>query len=76
MSTKNPRINVVLDRPIYNAIKKLAHDDGVSLSYKVRDLVSMSLEYFEDVILTGIAEERERTFNRKKALTHRQVFPK
>ncbi|MFA5793908.1 MAG: antitoxin, RHH family protein [Candidatus Brocadiia bacterium] len=76
MSAKNPRINVVLDRPIYQAIRKLAHDDGVSLSYKVRDLVSMSLEYFEDVVLTGVAEERERTFNRKKALTHRQVFPK
>ena len=76
MSAKNPRINVVLDRPIYQAIRKLAHDDGVSLSYKVRDLVSMSLEYFEDVVLTGVAEERARTFNRKKALTHRQVFPK
>jgi predicted DNA-binding protein len=76
MSTKNPRVNVVLDRPIYEAIKKLAHNDGVSLSYKVRDLVSMSLEYFEDIILTNVAEERDKTFNRNKALTHRQVFPK
>jgi predicted DNA-binding ribbon-helix-helix protein len=44
MPTKNPRINVVLERPLYKSIKRLAKRDGVSLSIKVRDLVKEALE--------------------------------
>ena len=73
MPTKNPRINVVLERPIFTVIKKLAARDHVSLSMKVRDLIIEALESSEDVLLTKIAEEREKNFDRKIALTHKQI---
>jgi len=73
MLTKNPRVNVVFDRQIYQAIRRLAQRDGVSLSFKVRDMVKWSLEYLEDIILTNVAEERGKTFNRRKALTHKEI---
>ena len=44
MPAKNPRINVVFEKPRYNSIKRLARRDGVSLSLKVRDLVKEALE--------------------------------
>ena len=73
MPTKNPRINVVLEKPIFRIIKKLARRDNVSLSMKVRDLILVALESSEDILLTEIAEKREKTFDRKKMLTHKQI---
>ena len=37
MPVKSPRINVVLEKPLFHTIKLLAERDGVSLSLKVRD---------------------------------------
>jgi hypothetical protein len=31
MTTKNPRLNVVLDKPLYATIKYLAQEEGISL---------------------------------------------
>ncbi len=59
MPTKNPRINVVLERPLYENVERIAKKDGVSLSLKVRDLVKEALEIEEDIALAGIAEIRE-----------------
>ena len=73
MPTKNPRVNVVLEKPLYKIIEKLATRDHVSLSLKVKDLIREALEFSEDVMLTKIAEHREKSFNRKKALTHKQI---
>jgi predicted DNA-binding ribbon-helix-helix protein len=36
---KNPRVNVVLEKPLYNALHDLAEDEGVSMSMLMRDLV-------------------------------------
>ncbi len=66
MSTKNPRINVVLEKPLYNSIESLAKRDGVSLSLKVRELVKEALELEEDVALTIFAETREKTFRKSR----------
>jgi hypothetical protein len=74
MPTKNPRINVVLERPLYNSVGRLAERDGVSLSLKVRDLVKEALEIEEDIALSQLAEIREKTFSRKKALKHDEVW--
>ncbi|MFZ5997615.1 MAG: hypothetical protein ACOYW7_09020 [Nitrospirota bacterium] len=74
MPTKNPRVNVVLERPLYNNVERLAERDGVSLSLKVRDLVKEALEIEEDIALTHLAETREKSFNRKKALKHDEVW--
>jgi metal-responsive CopG/Arc/MetJ family transcriptional regulator len=74
MPTKNPRINVVLEKPLYDNIERLAKKDGVSLSLKVRDLVKEALEIQEDIALSNLAEKRERTFRKKKALKHNEVW--
>ena len=74
MPTKNPRINVVLEKPLYNNVERLAERDGVSLSLKVRDLVKEALEIEEDIGLAQFAETREKTFNRKKSLKHDEVW--
>jgi len=74
LPAKNPRLNVVLERPLYEALERLAHRDGTSLSLKARDLLREALESYEDLVLTDMAEEREETFDRARALTHEQVF--
>ena len=62
MPTRNPRINVVLEEPLYATIERLAKRDKVSLSLKVRDLVIEALEVEEDIALSILAEERDKTF--------------
>jgi hypothetical protein len=74
MPTKNPRVNVVLERPLYDDVERIAGRDGVSLSLKVRDLVKEALEIEEDIVLSHIAETRERSLNRKKVLKHDEVW--
>jgi transcriptional antiterminator Rof (Rho-off) len=74
MPAKNPRVNVVLERPVYDALGRLARRDGTSLSAKARDLLREALELHEDVGLARIGEERERTFDRDAALTHEDVW--
>ena len=74
MPAKNPRLNVVLEKPLYDTIGRLASRDGVSLSLKVRDLVKEALEIEEDMALARVAEAREKSFDRKKALKHSEVW--
>jgi hypothetical protein len=74
MPAKNPRVNVVLERPLYDALGRVARQDGASLSTKARDLLRDALELREDAGLLEIAEERAGSFDPKTALTHDQVF--
>jgi predicted DNA-binding protein len=74
MPTKQPRVNVVLEPPLYEALSRLARRDGVSRSLKARDLLKAALEIEEDAVLAQVAEERERSFDRKKALTHPEAW--
>jgi hypothetical protein len=74
MPTKNPRVNVVLEKPLYETVRRLAQKEDVSLSLKVRDLVREALEAEEDAALAQFAEEREKSFKRSRALTHKQVW--
>ncbi len=74
MPTTNPRVNVVFERPLYEFLQQVAERDGVSLSLKVRDLVREGLEASEDVILDELAQKRERSFDRSRALSHKEVW--
>lgn len=74
MPVKNPRINVVLEKPLYNTIERLATKEGVSLSLKVRELVKEALEIEEDIALSAFAGKREKTFTGSKALKHHEVW--
>ncbi len=74
MPAKNPRVNVVLERPVYDALGRLARREGTSLSTKARDLLRDALEMHEDIGLAAIAEDRERTFDASSALAHEAVW--
>ncbi len=74
MPTKNPRVNVVLEKPLFRTVEQLAKRDGLSLSLKVRDLVKEALEIEEDIALSEWAEAREKTFKKEKALKHHEVW--
>lgn len=74
MATKQPRLNVVIEPRIYQAILRLSKKEGLSLSLVARDLIRESLAIYEDAFWATEAEEREKTFSRKKALTHKEVW--
>ena len=74
MPTKNPRIHVVLEKPLYESVRRLAKEEDISLSLKIRDLVKEALEAEEDAALADFVEERDRTFRRSKGLSHKQVW--
>lgn len=58
MPTKNPRVNTVLEPPLFRAVERLARSDRVSLSEKVRDLVRDAVELVEDERLESLARDR------------------
>ena len=74
MPTKNPRINVVLDKKIYMNVQNLAEKDGVSLSTKVRDLLKQALEIQEDIYLGSFAQKREDSLIEEQLLNHDDVW--
>jgi len=74
MPTDHPRVNVVLEKPLYQSLSRMAKRDGVSLSLKARDLIREALELQEDIYWEKKAEKRAKTFHPKKALTHTQVW--
>ncbi|MEW6008724.1 MAG: antitoxin, RHH family protein [Candidatus Omnitrophota bacterium] len=74
MSTKNPRLNVVLEAPLYLAIQRMARKDGVSLSLKARDLIREAIESYEDAYWLKVAQLREKTLHKKSALNHKQIW--
>jgi transcriptional antiterminator Rof (Rho-off) len=74
MPAKNPRVNVVLERPVYATLARLARRDGTSLSVKARDLLREALEGHEDLVLAQRAESRERTFDRSRSLSHGEAW--
>ena len=74
MATKHPRLNVVLEKPVLQSVRQLAKRDGVSVSLKARDLIREALELYEDAYWAQLAQERWKTFDRKTALTHEQVW--
>ena len=74
MPARNPRVNVVLAKPLYEAVDQLAKEEGISLSMAVRDLVKEAIQIREDIDLGRLAESREKTLRRTWALTHKSVW--
>lgn len=74
MPTKKPRINVVLDSPIYRYLEFLAEKDGVSLSAKARDLIKEALATQEDIYLAAFAEAREKSLDESSVLSHEETW--
>jgi predicted DNA-binding protein len=76
MTTKNPRINVVLEQPIYNAVRKLSKKYKISMSMVIRDIVKEEIENFEDSFLGEIASNREKTLKSDQLITHKEFWEK
>lgn len=74
MSTKNPRLNVVLEPTLFSALKKMAKMDGISLSLKARDLIKEAMEFYEDSHWAASASKREKTLTSKNAMSHKEVW--
>ena len=74
MPTKNPRVNVVLDVQLYDAVCELSQGYGVSMSMAIRDLVREAVEIREDVALAQMADKRDFSFDQDKALSHEEVW--
>ena len=70
MPTKNPRINIVLEEPLYRIIREMAEKDGLSMSNLSRDLIREALELREDAALATLAEERDSTLKAADRLDH------
>ena len=74
MPTKNPRINVALERPVYSMIQRMAQERGLSMSMVTRDLVREALEIDEDAVLLHVADKRVAELSGRKTLTHEEVW--
>ena len=74
MPTDKPRLNIVLEKPLYETVKKLAAKAGTSLSLTARDLIREAVELHEEGYLLRKAKERDKTFDRRKALSHDEVW--
>ncbi len=74
MPAKNPRINVVLEDPLYKKVQFLARKDGVSMSAKVRELLKEIIETQEDIFLSEIASKRETRWKDSEAIPHRDIW--
>ena len=71
MPSMHPRINAVLEPPLYKAVKRLADRDRVSLSQKVRDLVREALDLQEDAALEELVTVRRK--NPAPSIPHAEV---
>lgn len=73
MPTKHPRVMVTLEQPLHQWVARSARADGTSVSLKVRDLLREAYEQHEDAWLEKLATQREKTFDRRTALTTDQA---
>ncbi len=69
MPAVQPRISTVLEKPLYETIRKLAARDKMSVSQKARDLLSEALELYEDQKIGEIVGERMKKSKRGYTLT-------
>ena len=74
MSTKQPRLNVVLEPSVYKAILKVSKKEGLSMSLVARDLLREALLLYEDAYWAKEAQKREQTFLKEKGLSHDKVW--
>jgi hypothetical protein len=74
MPAKNPRVNIVVEPPLYSVMHDLAASEGVSMSTIARDLIREAIDLREDAALAAFADTRMKIFDRKAALSHESVW--
>jgi 3-methyladenine DNA glycosylase AlkC len=73
MPARNPRINIVVDPPLYELIAQRAERQGMCLSWVARDPIREVLEPGQDAALGQLAADREATIQRV-ALSHGDLW--
>ena len=74
MSTKQPRLNVVLEPSIYETLYKMSKKEGLSMSLVARDLLREALMIHEDGYWAKSAAEREKSLSKKRLVRHSDVW--
>jgi predicted DNA-binding protein len=74
MPTKNPRVNIVVEPPLYSVMHDLATSEGISMSTIARNLIREAIDLREDVALATFADTRLKSFDRKAALSNEDVW--
>ena len=74
MPTKNPRVNIVVEPPLYSVMHDLAASKGVSMSAIARDLIREAISLREDVALAALTDTLMNAFDRKEALSHEEAW--
>ena len=74
MPAKNPRLNVVLDREIFEALDEISRKKGISRSLLARDLIKEALEIYEDIYWDKAAGKRDESFSLGSSLSHDEVW--
>ncbi len=60
MPTKNPRINITVEKSIVNLLSQLAEQEHKSIASITKDLILEALERREDMSLSAIAKIRDK----------------
>jgi predicted DNA-binding protein len=74
MPTKNPRITITVNEQLLELLETLAKERNESISQTARRLIEVGLEFFEDIGLSKIAEERLKDFSKEETLNHEEVW--
>ena len=72
MPTKNPRLNVVLNKRLYQMVTWLAHRENKSLSEVAKELMEDAIEKHEELLLSEEVMKRESTS--KKTIPHDKAW--
>ena len=74
MPAKNPRLNVVLDKEIFEALDNISRKKGISRSLLARDLIKEALEIYEDIYWDKVAGKRDESFSIEASLSHDDIW--
>lgn len=72
MTTKHPRLNVVVNEELMNTLNFIATHEDKSLSVIAKELIEESLEKREDQHLSALAMKREDTS--KEYISHEDAW--
>lgn len=74
MATKNPRQMISLEKPLFDWIKKNAQQHDLSVSMQIREYLKEIYALHEEKYWSAEGEQRLKTLNKKKTLTHEQIW--
>jgi predicted DNA-binding protein len=74
MSPKNPRISITISGELQQVLENIAKERKESLSQTARRFLELGLNLVEDVGLSKLAEERLKSFSKKDALSHEEIW--